>query len=115
MGADSAPRYQVRVDPTRRSFGGRGDGKRVCCRDRRWAGRRREGAGAPGGEQGFQGGGELTQLRPEQNHRGPVAERSPAQGDFKLREEACPYVHGYRYMVKLDVLQGKNVDCAIFF
>ena len=60
-------------------------------RGRRRGGRQR--AGLPGGEQGFQALGEPAQVQPEHEHGRPVAERSPGQGDFKLREELCPYVH----------------------
>ncbi len=72
-------------------------------------------AGLPGGEHCVQGFGEALELQPEQNHRRPVAERSPGQGDFKLREDACPMVHGRSYMTQLDVMQGKNAKLRDFF
>ena len=88
-------------------WGGFGDDSRRFRRGR-------QGAAAPGGEQGVERFGEVLELQPEQNHRGPVAERNPAQGHFKLRDDACPMVHGRSYTATLDEMQGKNCFMCFF-
>ena len=77
-----------------RAWGARGrDGRGGFCLGGRGLRRYGQRAGAPGGEQGIERGGEATQVQPQQNQSAGIP-RAFGDSTFQFGEEASKSVHG---------------------